>query len=115
MAASHLPWPADHPEYAEKRHVRDGAGLLSIEPWNTEAGGTAACEDMPRKSIDISPRIILSSRKGATAPFSCLPARMGSGKARKWVKGLVPCGFLGQRPKPSESLLELISAIFNES
>ena len=85
---------------------------MSIEPWNTEAGGTAACEDMPRKFIDISPRIILSSRKGATAPFSCLPARMGSGKARIWVKGRVPCGYLGQRPKPSESLLLSISTIF---
>ena len=27
--------------------------LLSIEPWNTGAGGFADCEDMPRKSIDI--------------------------------------------------------------
>ena len=44
--------------------------------------------------------------------FSSLPARLGSGKARYWVKGLVPCRFLGQHPKPSESLLELISAIF---
>ena len=26
---------------------------MSIEPWNTGAGGTAVCEDMPRKSIDI--------------------------------------------------------------
>lgn len=43
-----------------------------------------------------------SKRKGATVPFSCLPARTGSGRARKWVKGLVPCGFLGQSPKPSE-------------
>ena len=24
---------------------------MSIEPWNTAAGGRAACEDMPRKSI----------------------------------------------------------------
>ena len=56
--------------------------------------------------------MILSVRKGATAPFSCLPARMGSGKARNWVKGLVPCGFLGQRPKPSESFSESISTVF---
>ena len=42
-----------------------------------------------------------SAEKGATAPFSCLPARTGPGSARKWVKGLVPCRFL-----------ELISAIF---
>ena len=56
--------------------------------------------------------MILSVRKGATAPFSCLPARMGSGKARNRVKGLVPCGFLGQRPKPSESFSESISTVF---
>ena len=63
------------------------------------------------------------------APFSCLPARMGSGKARYRVKGRVPCRFLGckvpvapvlqrskrsvdQSPKPSESLPVSISAIF---
>src|SRR5699024_6876363 len=45
-------------------------------------------------------------------PFSCLPARTGSGRARKQVKGLVPCGFSGQRPEPSESFLMLRSAIF---
>ena len=54
----------------------------------------------------------ISAEKGATAPFSCLPARMGSGKARIWVKGRVPCGYLGQRPKPSESFSASISAIF---
>ena len=26
---------------------------MSIEPWNTGAGGSAACEDMPRKYVDI--------------------------------------------------------------
>lgn len=26
---------------------------MSIESWNTGAGGFADCEDMPRKSIDI--------------------------------------------------------------
>ena len=51
MADAHLPRAADHPEYAQKRHCTDGAELLSIEPWNTAAGGRAACEDMPRKSI----------------------------------------------------------------
>ena len=50
--------------------------------------------------------------KGATAPFSCPPARTGSGRARKWVKGLVPCGFLGLRPKPTECFSISISAIF---
>lgn len=33
--------------------------------------------------------------------------RVGSGATpRKWVKGQVPCGLLGQRPDPSASLLE---------
>ena len=86
---------------------------MSIEPWNTGTDGFAGCEDMPRKFIDIKfPDYPIQQKRGATAPFSCLPARMGSGEARYWVKGLVPCRFLGQRPKPSESLLELISAIF---
>lgn len=68
---------------------------------------------MPRKSLDIRfTDYPISAEKGATAPFSCLPARMGSGKARIWVKGRVPCGYLGQRPKPSESLLLSISTIF---
>ena len=56
--------------------------------------------------------MILSGRKGATAPFSCLPARTGSGRARNWVKGLALCGFSGQRPELSESFLIPISAIF---
>ena len=70
------------------------------------------CEDMPRKPLDIRLRIILFSRKGASAPFSCLPARTGPGRARNRVKGLAPCGFSGQRPEPSESFSESISAIF---
>src|SRR5699024_9602617 len=113
VAAAYLPWPADHPEHAENRNCRIGAELLSIEPWNTGAGGTAVCEDMPRKSIDI--RLTehpLQQKRGAIAPFSCLSARTGSGRARCWVKGLVPCGFLRQRPKPSESFSTSISAIF---
>lgn len=74
---------------------------------------SAGCEDMPRKSVDIKfSDYPVPAEKGATAPFSCLPARMGSGSARKRVKGQVPCGFLGQRPKPSESLSISISAIF---
>ena len=112
MAASHLSRTTDYPEYAEKC-CHTGAELLSIEPWNTVTDGNAGCEDMPRKSIDI--RLTdhpVPAEKGATAPFSCLPARAGSGRARKWVKGLVPCGFLGQRPKPTECFSISISAIF---
>ena len=112
MAAPYLSWPADYPGYAEKRCRTDGAELLSIGPWNTAAAGSAGCEDMPRKSIDIRLTDYPVLQKRATAPFSCLPARTGAGRARCWVKGLVPCGFLGQRPKPSESLPGSISAIF---
>ncbi len=40
--------------YAEENGpAAAGAELLSIEPWNTGTGGGAACEDMPRKSVDI--------------------------------------------------------------
>ena len=59
-----------------------------------------------------SSRMILSGRKGATAPFSCLPARTGSGRARSWVKGWIPCGDSGQRPEPSESFSSSISTVF---
>ena len=60
-------------------------------------------EDMPRKSLDIrfTDHPIFRER---AMPLSLLPARMGAGKARYRVKGFVPCGFLGQGPKPSESI-----------
>lgn len=32
-------------------------------------------------------------------PFPAARRGMGLGKAQEWVKGQVPCGFLGQRPK----------------
>ena len=84
MAAPDLPWATDYSEHAEKQHCCTGAELLSIEPWNTGTDGFAGCEDMPRKFIDIKfPDYPIQQKRGATAPFSCLPARMGSGKARK--------------------------------
>ena len=70
MAASHLPWTTDHPEHAEKRHYSFGAELLSIEPWNTAADGSAGCEDMPRKSIDIKlTDYPIPAEKGQLRPF----------------------------------------------
>ena len=70
MAASHLPWPADHPKYAENWCCYIGAELLSIEPWNTGAGGIADCEDMPRKSIDNKAHgLSCLSEKGQLRPF----------------------------------------------
>ena len=55
--------------------------LLSIEPWNTAAGGRAACEDMPRKSIDKSSRIILSSRKGGDCALFLPSGEDGCGQS----------------------------------
>ena len=70
MADAHLPWTANHPEYAEKWYCRFGAELLSIEPWNTTADGTAGCEDMPRKSIDIKlTDHRVPAEKGLLRPF----------------------------------------------
>ena len=112
MADPDFSWTTNHSKYAEKWHCCIGAELLSIEPWNTGTAGETGCEDMPRKFIDIKFSDYPVQQKRAIAPFSCLPARMGSGKARIWVKGRVPCGYLGQRPKPSESLLLSISTIF---
>ena len=70
MAASHLTRTTDYPKYAEKRHYRFGAELLSIEPWNTAADGQAGCEDMPRKSVDIKlTDYPVPAEKGQLRPF----------------------------------------------
>ena len=70
MAASDLPWTTDHPKYAENRSCCTGAELLSIEPWNTGTGGTAGCEDMPRKSVDIKlTEYPIPAEKGQLRPF----------------------------------------------
>ena len=43
---------------------------MSIEPWNTGAGGIADCEDMPRKSIDIKlTDYPIPAEKGQLRPF----------------------------------------------
>ena len=81
---------------------------MSKEPWNTGAG--EAGEDMPRKSLDKCFTDYPVLKKGAMR-LSLPPARTGAGRARERVKGQVPCGFLGQRPKPSESLWALLSVI----
>ena len=70
MADAHFPRTTDHPEYAEKWYCCFGAELLSIEPWNTAADGSAGCEDMPRKSIDIKlTDYPVPTEKGQLRPF----------------------------------------------
>ena len=57
---------------------------------------------MPRKPLDIRfTDYPYAVEKGLLLLF-LLPARTGPGRARQWVKGLVPCRFLGQRPEPPE-------------
>ena len=85
---------------------------MSIEPWNTGTDGAADCEDMPRKSIDRKFTDDPLREKRGNCTLFCLPARTGLGRARSWVKGWIPCGFLGQRPKPSESFSSSISTVF---
>ncbi|MFQ9801068.1 MAG: hypothetical protein ACLR23_21465 [Clostridia bacterium] len=60
---------------------------MSIEPWNTGTGGTADCEDMPRKSVDIRLTEHPVQQKRGCCALSCHPARTGSGSARNRVKG----------------------------
>ena len=70
MATSYLPRTANYPEYAKKCYCHIGAELLSIEPWNTGAGGIADCEDMPRKSIGIKlTDYPIPAEKGELRPF----------------------------------------------
>ncbi len=98
MAASYLSWAADYPEHAEKRYCTDGAELLSIEPWNTAADGSAGCEDMPRKSIDIKlTDYPVPQKRGLCALF--LPSGedgcgqsplMGQGTGPLWVLRATP-------------------------
>lgn len=38
-------------------------------------------------------------KKGGSSSLPSAPSGAGSGGARLWVKGPVPCRFLGQRPK----------------
>ena len=83
--------------------------LMSREPWNTGTG--KAGEDMPRKSLDIRFTDYPVKRERCFAPF---PASGEDGRGQSPQFGSrdgVPCGFLGQRPKPSESLLH--SPTFN--
>ena len=87
-----------------------GAEPLSREPWNTGTG--VAGEDMPRKSLDIRFTDHPVSAEKKQCFFSCFRRGRVWAEPANRVKGRVPCGFLGQRPKPSESFLVSISTVF---
>ncbi len=78
---------------------------MSIEPWNTAAGGSAACEDMPRKSVDIRPTDNpVSQKRGHCALF--LPSgEDGFGQRPKTGQGTGPLWVLRATP---QALRELI-------
>ena len=93
----HIYTLSEYPHSVKSVHAQlQGAEPLSREPWNTEAGGLADCEDMPRKSLDIRFADHPSALgKGAKAPFPA-SGEDGSGQSPvRRVKGLVPCGFSG--------------------
>ena len=46
-------------------------------------------------------------KKGGSSSLPSAPSGAGSGGARLWVKGPVPCRFLGQRPKLTEDAFKL--------
>ena len=71
---------------------------MSIESWNTGAGGIADCEDMPRKSIDI--RLTdnpIQQERGNCALF--LPSgEDGFGQSPKMGQGTSPLRVLRAVP-----------------
>ena len=86
---------------------------MSREPWNTGAAqprGYAAKSPLTKGS-----RIILLQRERGSCAFPCFRRGRVWAEPRIRVKGRVPCGFLGQRPKPSESLQHTISTDFQGS
>ena len=86
---------------------------MSREPWNTGAAqprGYAAKSPLTKGS-----RIILLQRERGSCAFPCFRRGRVWAEPRIRVKGRVPCGFLGQRPKPSESRQHTISPDFQGS
>ena len=98
MAASHFPGPADDLEYAEKRCLSVGAKLLSIEPWNTGAGGEAGCEDMLRKSIDIRLTEYPAQQKRGNCALFLPSSEDGFGQSPKLGQGTGPLQVLKAEP-----------------
>ena len=70
---------------------------------------------MPRKSLDIRSTDHPLAWERDYCSFSCLRRGRVWAEPSLRVKGRVPCRFLGQRPKPSESLQFSISTDFQGS
>lgn len=66
----------------------------------------------PRRGLENKERALYTLAIPNPHPRGCrserciplAPPRTGTGRARKWVKGLVPCGLLGQSPDFSASI-----------
>lgn len=71
---------------------------MSIEPWNTAADGIAGCEDMPRKSIDISSRIILFQQKRGNCALFLPSGEDGCGQSPLMGQGTSPLWVLRATP-----------------
>ena len=116
MAAHDLLWPADNPSDAETVRVMNRErnrcqGNRGI-PEQAEEPPVRICREM---SLDI--RFAdhpLVWERGRCA-FPCFRRGRVRAEPGRRVKGRVPCGFLGQRLKPSESLPDPIFASFQGS
>ncbi len=71
---------------------------MSIEPWNTGAGGTAVCEDMPQKSIDIRLTEHPLSRKGGNCALFLPSGEDGFGQSPIMGQGTSPLRVLRAAP-----------------
>lgn len=71
---------------------------MSIEPWNTGAGGTAGCEDMPRKSIDIKLTDYPDLQKRGNCTLFLPSGEDGFGQSPKLGQGASPLWVLRATP-----------------
>ncbi len=73
---------------------RNGAGLLSREPWNNGGRGPV----MPRKSLDIRPTDDHGPKERCCKRLSLPPARAGLGSAQETGQGTGPLRVLRAAP-----------------
>ena len=71
---------------------------MSIEPWNTTAGGKADCEDMPQKSIDIKLTDYPVCQKRGNCTLFLPSGEDGIGQRPKLGQGTSPLRVLRAAP-----------------